>query len=337
MPNNLQPIHGSTDSGKPPRYDFSSNANALGPNPYILKILQTVDPTHYPDPAYTKLHQALANHHQVNPEQVAVGAGASELILRLIRYQSRSANVLTFAHTFGEYQRSAQLAGLAQLQAPTPAAFLANLKQADLAFLCVPNNPTGELYGEDFLQEVAIVATRSRTIVVIDRAYLALSQVQITIPDSFWQLYAPNKAHGMTGIRAGYLIAPESLLAFRNYAPSWVLSVHGEAFLQAALQPASQDWVSQCRPILWAWRDRLGAQLNQLQIDQRWSQANFGLINVSNATQVTQALRHADIRVRDCTSFGLPDRIRISAQPMAAQDALVVALTNLDVRSNDTG
>jgi histidinol-phosphate aminotransferase len=333
MRNNLQPIHGSTDSGPPPQFDFSSNANALGPNPHILKALQSVDPTHYPDPNYTNLHQALANYHQVNPEQVAVGAGASELIFRLSRYQSPSAQVLTFAHTFGEYQRSAQLAGLSQLQAQTPTAFLAHLNRANLAFLCVPNNPTGELYGDDFLQEVASSATRSRTTVVIDRAYLTLSQVQISIPNSFWQLYAPNKAHGMTGIRAGYLIAPESLLEFRNYAPSWVLSVHGEAFLRAVLTPESQDWVNQCCPMLWAWRDRLRDQLTLLNHPQTWSQANFGLIQVGNATQVTQALRHAGIRVRDCTSFGLPDRIRLSAQPVAAQDALIAALTNLDVRS----
>ena len=32
----LRPIHGGTDEGPEPLYDFSTNANALGPNPVAL-------------------------------------------------------------------------------------------------------------------------------------------------------------------------------------------------------------------------------------------------------------------------------------------------------------
>jgi histidinol-phosphate aminotransferase len=325
--------HGSTDAGKTPRFDFSSNANAIGPNPLIREILRDVDPTHYPDPNYTELHQTLAAAYDVKPEQVAIGAGASELILRLVRlvnFQgqsgSRSPAVLTFARTFGEYQRSAQVVGLATITVENEAAFLDALPQAAIAFLCIPNNPTGAIYSPQFLQSVATIAVQTGTIIVADLAYLPLNQIPITIPTPFWRLYAPNKTHGMTGIRAGYVVAPQPLHLLRQLAPAWVLSVYGEAFLRSTLQPAAQAWVAQCLPTLWQWRDRFQQRLTAANFEQSWSQANFGLVNVGNAAIVTAQLRQQDIRVRDCTSFGLPAWIRVSAQTENAQDALLAAL-----------
>ncbi len=324
---NLQPVHGSTDAGAPPQFDFSSNANALGPNPIVLQAVQAANPTHYPDPLYTQLHQEIAAFHQVAPEQVAVGAGASELIVRLMRWERSAGPVLTLAPTFGEYARAARLAGLPLHEAPSQVKFLEQLPLSRLAFLCIPNNPTGVIYDADFLAQVATIAQKTGTIVVADLAYLALTQVEVTIPPGFWRMYAPNKAHGMTGVRAGYLIVPESLIDFRNVAPSWVVSVHGETFLRSALAPAAQAWVKQCCPTLWHWRDQLQAQIQSIGLAQIWSQANFGLINVGNATQITQAIRRQDIRVRDCTSFGLPEWIRVSVQGEAAHRALIATLS----------
>jgi histidinol-phosphate aminotransferase len=74
---------------------------------------------------------------------------------------------------------------------------------------------------------------------------------------------------------------------------------------------------------LWRWRDQLQASVQSIGLAQIWSQANFGLINVGNATQITQALRQQDIRVRDCTSFGLPEWIRVSVQGDVAHAALM--------------
>src|SRR5260370_38207169 len=81
----LRPMHGGTDSMPEPRYDFSSNANPLGPCPSVLAAVRNADVTRYPDPMYTQLRATLANHHRTTPGRIVVGAGASELILRLIR------------------------------------------------------------------------------------------------------------------------------------------------------------------------------------------------------------------------------------------------------------
>src|ERR1700730_17789552 len=85
MPN-LDPVHGGTDSMPDPRYDFSSNANPLGPCPSVLAAVRSADVTRYPDPLYAKLRATLAAQHKTTPDRIVIGAGASELILRLIMH-----------------------------------------------------------------------------------------------------------------------------------------------------------------------------------------------------------------------------------------------------------
>ncbi|MER3480660.1 MAG: aspartate aminotransferase [Meiothermus sp.] len=332
----LRPIHGSTDAGPPPRYDFSTNANAIGPDPHALRAVRAADPSRHPDPLYTHLHQALAAFHRVDPTQVAVGSGSSELIVRLTRWRYLRGPMLILPPTFSEYARAAQPAELPLLQARDPEEFLHLLPRATLAFLCVPNNPTGEVYG--FLQEAAALAEASRTTLVLDLAYFPFLQNPPPLPPSAWRLYGPNKAHGLTGVRAGYLVAPLDLSHFRELAPSWVLSVHGEAFLKAHLESPSQAWVAQTRVTLWQWRTELARGLRGLghpasrrkeRLEVRESPANFLLVRVGAATRVALALREAGLRVRDCTSFGLPEWLRLSAQPPEAQAALLEALSEV--------
>jgi len=320
----LMPVHGGTDSGPTPRYDFSTNANSLGPDPRALAAVQAADPSHYPDPLYTSLHDALAEFHQVPPEHVAVGGGTSELIHHLTRWRYLRGPMLILPPTFSEYARAAQPAELPLLRASSGEAFLRLLPKATLAFLCVPNNPTGEIY--DFIEEAAHIAERHRIALVLDLAYYYLLPDPPRLPSNTWRLYSPNKAHGLTGVRAGYLIAPQSLVHFRNLAPSWVVGVHGEALLRAVMQEASQAWLARSRQELWQLRSQLAEGLRQQGIEVRESPANFLLVKVGRATAVARQLHSMGFRVRDCTSFGLPEWLRLSAQPAAAQAELLEAL-----------
>ncbi|PZA05951.1 histidinol-phosphate transaminase [Meiothermus sp. Pnk-1] len=320
----LRPIHGGPDGGPEPRYDFSTNANALGPDPFALEAIRAADPSRYPDPLYTRLHAELAAHHGVGEGQVAVGSGSSELIHRLVRWRWLRGPMLILPPTFSEYARAAQPAELPLLQAQSPREFLELLPRATLAFLCVPNNPTGEVYS--FLEEAARRAERGKVALVLDLAYHALTQDPPPLPEGTWRLYSPNKAHGLTGVRAAYLLAPHDLAHFRNLAPSWVLSVHGEAFLRAAIQPASQGWLEATRQTLWRWRAELAEGLRALGLEVREGAANFLMVRVGQATAVARALRLRGVRVRDCTSFGLPEWLRLSAQAPEARQALLEGL-----------
>ncbi|TBH20835.1 pyridoxal phosphate-dependent aminotransferase [Thermus thermamylovorans] len=320
----LKPIHGGPDGGPEPLYDFSTNANALGPNPVILEYLRRADPSRYPDPLYRGLRRALAEAHGVPEAQVAVGTGTSELIHRLARWGYLRGPLLLLPPTFSEYARAARALDLPLWEARSPEEFLRLLPRSSLAFLCVPNNPTGEVY--PFLQEAA---ERAGGALVLDLAYYELLEAPLPLPPRAWRLYSPNKAHGLTGVRAGYLLAPLDLDRFQNLAPSWPVSVYGEALLLGHLDPGARAWLERARGELHRLRRELARGLRGLGLEVRESPANFLLVRVGRATEVARALRARGIRVRDATSFGLPEWLRLSAQREEAQEALLEALAEL--------
>ena len=317
------PVHGGTDAGPEPRWDFSTNANALGPCPAVLRAVQAADLSRYPDPRYTSLRAVLAAHHATAPDRIAVGAGASELILRLVR--AVPGPVLVLGPTFSEYARCAGMEGRAVVEAHSPAEFLdLQRRQGGLGFLCWPNNPTGTVWPADF---VAAAAERGR--LVVDLAYAPLCHektIDAAAAAGAVHLHAPNKAFCLTGLRAAYAVVPAGWPALEALAPSWVIGPAGVAFLAAIVTDAAQSWLAECRPVLAAWRRALAEGVAACGPEVQESPVPFLLARVGDAGAVTRRLRAQGVRVRDATSFGLPDWIRLAAAPPVWRDALLAAL-----------
>jgi histidinol-phosphate aminotransferase len=321
----LHPVHGGTDSAAQPRYDFSSNANPLGPCPAVLEEVRRADVTSYPDPFYTRLRESLASHHRVAPERIVVGAGASELILRLI--QRSHGAVQQLAPTFGEYARGALVAGRRLVSASTPSAFLrAQTRHPGIGFICWPNNPTGERCPLEFVRAAAAAGP-----LVIDLAYAAmcdggaLAEIEAAGTRAF-RLYSPNKAYGLTGVRGAYVITPRVDRRLALQAPSWVIGRDAEAMLSASVRPKARVWLERTIPRFAAWRVQLSQSLCECGLLVRESPTTFLMVQVGDATRVTHRLRQQRIRVRDATSFGLNRWIRLSAQGPQARKALLAAL-----------
>jgi histidinol-phosphate aminotransferase len=321
----LHPVHGGTDSIPDPRYDFSSNANPLGPCPSVLAAVRNADVTRYPDPLYTELRATLAAHHRTVPERIVVGAGASELILRLISRIDGAVQQLV--PTFSEYARGARLAGRKLISVRSPAAFLrAQAGHPGLGFVCWPNNPTGDLWSPEFVSAAAAAGP-----LVVDLAYAPLcdaghaAAIEAAAAGAY-RLYSPNKAFGLTGVRGAYLVTPRIDRRLSSAAPSWVIGRDAVALLESAIEPRARTWLAQGMPQVRRWRARLAASLLQFGLPVRESPATFLLAKVGNGTRITAHLRSRDVRVRDCSSFGLRQWIRLSAQPPAAQKALLAAL-----------
>ena len=325
-------VHGGTAAGPPPRFDFSTNANALGPSPPVLEALRDVDPGPYPDPSYTGLRERLAAAHDRSPEEVVVGAGASELIARLVA--TVGGPVALLAPTFGEYRHAAEAAGAAVIETTAASGLLDALPQARLAFWCQPNNPDGTVADAELLDDAARRAQTAGCALVLDLAYAPLSEVPITVPAPAWTLHSPNKAHGVTGVRAGYLLAPvPAATALRQRAPSWIVSSYGQALLRVAATDEGLRWVAETRPTLWAWRDDLARRLRYRGFTVRSGVANFLLTDTAGlgpASKVADRLAEWGVRVRDATSFGLPRHLRLRAHAPDAVGALLDALDALD-------
>jgi histidinol-phosphate aminotransferase len=324
----LAPLHGGTDSLPDPAYDFSSNANSLGPCPWVLAAVRRADVSRYPDPRYAHLRDTLATFHRTTPDRIVVGAGASELILRLIRRLPGFVHQL--APTFSEYARGARIARKRVVSSHTPEGFLrARSKEAGVGFVCWPNNPTGDVWPLDFVAEAA-----ARGPLIVDTAYASLCGEQSRAAleeaaEKAYRLYSPNKAFGLTGVRAAYVIAPRPDETLASLAPSWVIGQDAVNLLEAICEPRACEWLAQGIPRLKRWRTQLARALGELGLEVRESPATFLIARVREATRIASELRGREVRVRDCSSFGLSEWIRVSAQPNAAQKVLLTALKRI--------
>ncbi|HIV71986.1 MAG TPA: pyridoxal phosphate-dependent aminotransferase [Candidatus Aquabacterium excrementipullorum] len=344
--------HGGPDGGPAIAWDFSTNANPLPAPPGVHKALAEADRRHYPDPHYTALRAALARHWHTDPAWVLPTAGSSEAIRRLTLAASLQdvREVWVPEPGYGDYRAAASALGLRVHAYGDAAALLHALQtseQPTLLWLCEPCNPTGMSLPTSFWRALAgIMAVHPKLIVALDRAYEPLrlegtDPVPGDVAGRCWQLWSPNKALGLTGIRAGALQAPvhaaQTLLpAMLNLVPSWVLSAEGVALWHAWCDETTQTWLAQSRATLLAWRGEQQHQLAAVGWQCQASVTPFFLARPSQAVvddavsrrTWLQALRAHGIKLRDTASMGLPGWLRLSTQPFEARQALQHALAH---------
>ena len=312
------PVHGGPDGGLAITHDFSTNANPLGPPPALWQAVLNADRRAYPDPHYGKLRQQLATAHNVEPERILPCAGGSEAIRRitLAAHLQGLREAWVPQPGFGDYALAAEALGMQVM----PYADAAEPREPALVWICEPCNPTG--------------ASRSwaacpGSLVVVDRAYepLRLQGAAPPLPEGAWELHCPNKALGLTGIRAAYLIAPaqdETWARLLSLASSWVLSAEGVEMLAHRHDEATQAWLADSREHLRQWSAAQRRMLGELGWQQADSCTPFWL---AKPPRPLPELRQQGIKLRDATSFGLPGWVRIAALPPASQHALLKALT----------
>lgn len=336
MFSSLVRIHGGADAQGAARFDFSTNSNACGPCPPALAAVQQADATRYPDPSYTDLRERLAHFHGVDPARVVVAGSASAFIFRITAWAGQQGRrksdhtVYVPPHAFGDYAQAARAWGLGITTEPA---------QARLVWCCEPSSPLG-------VAAAPLPELQAHAVVVVDSAYepLRLSGAASFTDDQraqVWQLCSPNKALGLTGVRAAYAIAPvgaeSDALALDALAPSWPLGAHGVALLEAWVQADTQAWLAESLHTLRRWKALQIAMLRDMGWTCMPSDANFfcaqpaqlpNSLGMGDTLWVAELnrLRTAGIKLRDTASFGLPGHARLSVQPPVAQDALRAAL-----------
>ncbi len=321
--------HGGPDGQGVPLHDFSSNSHAGGPCPLALAAVQRADATAYPDAAYTGLRRQLAEFHGVDSQRVVLAGSASEFIFRMtaLAAQAGARSVCLPRHSYGDYAQAAAAWKLPVTALPAP---------AQLRWSCDPSSPLGQAQAPEACAGADVFH-------VLDRAYEPLrldgrSPWQGETLQDVWQLWTPNKALGLTGVRAAYAIAPQRqahhVAQLEALAPSWPVGAHGVAMLQAWVSAEVQAWLADSLPALRQWKAAQIALCESLGWDCLPSEANFFCTRpVSPAglplAQALAALRAHGIKLRDTASFGLAGHVRLSVAAPAAQQALRVAWTGI--------
>lgn len=341
--------HGGPDAMQPVVHDFSTNANPLGPPDEVASAVGRANRRRYPDPDYAALRTALAGWHGVEPQRVLPTAGTSEAIRRLTLAARLHGLTEVWAPRpgYGDYACAARALSLRVREYGSGDELLRGLgaggscgAEGTLAWICEPNNPTGAGLPTALWTALTQVAgSRHRTVFALDRAYEPLRLVgSDPVPAEFaqraWQCLSPNKALGLTGVRAGYLLAPvEDPMGLQDsmgsLAPSWVLSAEGVALLGAWQSPGVQTWLARCRATLALWSHAQRNALHAFGWVQQPSVVPFWLVRpieqgAALARRLAQ-LRGEGIKLRETSSLGLPGCLRVSAQAPQVQQALVHA------------
>jgi histidinol-phosphate aminotransferase/imidazoleglycerol-phosphate dehydratase/histidinol-phosphatase len=218
---------------------------------------------------YEPLREAIARYHDVGLDQVALGAGSDEFIVLLARIFAEGGTIATVpSYSYSMYRYAALMAGATVIDDPA---------QADLVFVCRPNNPTGELC------DIPDVPGQ----LVIDEAYAQYAGVDALdrIDDGVIVLRTFSKAFGLAGARVGYALATPELTSVitSRQAPLSVSS------LSAALALAALSTPLDMAPVL-AERDRLSKELSELGLTPLASFTNFLFIPMDEPEKFVEQL-----------------------------------------------
>lgn len=326
---------------------LDANENPYGPAPAVLEALAEYHYYHiYPDPEQGELRAALSDYVDVPAANILPGHGADELLDYLCRIFLKPGDaIVDCPPTFGMYSFDAGLSGGRVLEAWRTDAYEVDAQTietlvaaeppgtAKLLFLTSPNNPTGNWLSDADLERLLALPL----LVVLDEAYVEFADqpsraAWVLQHENLVVLRTFSKAAGIAGLRLGYGICPEWLMAtlwkFKQpYNVNVAAAVAGLASLRHIEQVrAAVDKIK-------AERERLYGGLAEVPYLRPYpSQSNFILCDVveREAGALKQDLEQKGILVRYYRKPRLENCIRISVGRPDQTDRLLAALHELN-------
>jgi histidinol-phosphate aminotransferase len=314
---------------------MASNENPFGPSPKAVKAMQAVlaESNFYPNNDAIELRQKLAEHHNIQPEQIVPTAGSTALLGIVARtLLSPGLNAVTSERSFIVYPIATQAAGGQLIQVPMRSdgfdlnAIAAAVDQhTRIIYISNPNNPTGTLVpGQEldrFLDKVP-----EHVIVILDEAYYDFAQYFAAIRSVDYShaldyvnqgrkvmvLRTFSKAHGLAGVRVGYGIGPAELMSyFARMRTTFSVSVLAQAAALAALDDEAHIQKTLKNNVEQA--ERLFASITELGYHPVPTWANFLYCELGDdAAAVAKRLQAEGVIVRPLGPWGAPTAIRIT-------------------------
>jgi histidinol-phosphate aminotransferase len=317
--------------GKPPgAVVLASNESPYGLLPGVAETLAEAagGVSRYPDLHPVSLVGALAAHHGVEPDRIAVGAGSSEVCGQLLHTVVGPGDEVVFGwRSFEAYPILTAVAGGTAVRVPLrehaldlDAMAAAITERTRLVFVCNPNNPTSTALGARALTEFADRVPRD-VLIVVDEAYREYADPAL-VPDGLALLGdRPNvavlrtfsKAYGLAGLRVGYCVAPPGIAAHvrRTQVPFSVSALAQRAAVVALGEGAE---VARRASLTVAERDRVTGELRALGHEVPDSRANFVWLPLGeDSADFARHCADGKVMVRPFTgegvrvTIGLPD------------------------------
>ncbi|GAB0103685.1 aminotransferase class I/II-fold pyridoxal phosphate-dependent enzyme [Nocardia sp. JMUB6875] len=292
----------------------------------------------YPEFLPQRLPRLIAERLGCAPDAIAVGAGATGVIMHIVQeFGSGGAEVVMATPTFDGFPILTTMAGGRPIAVPLTGSGCQDLaalaaavtERTRLVVVCSPHNPTGTLVPpaefEAFLREIPAAIT-----VVLDEAYVDFV-AESERADVFALLDRhPNllvlrtfsKAYGLAALRVGYAIGDPRLI---ERISRWQLPFGMTALAEVAVRACyeAEAEIEARIAVLGEHRTRLTTGLRELGLCVPDSYANFSYLTLPgpDADRVATALAGADIHVKT-----YPTGIRITVGDRAATDAVLATV-----------
>jgi threonine-phosphate decarboxylase len=329
--------------------DFSASINPLGPPSSAREafINSYEEISRYPDPYGEKLKEALAERHRMQPGEVLVGNGSTQLIY-LLCAALRPRTALVMGPAFSEYTNALALVGAdvrrlsltedSSFQCSTEKLMAAWEHNCDLLVLATPNSVTGQLIPKTEIENIARLALIRKRFVVVDEAFMDFVEdesVKMLVRHNPFLivLRSLTKYYALPGLRLGYLIGEANRVAqLAAYQEPW--SVNGPAMSVALGCLADVGFAAKTERWLEREREFLFNRLRTLKgIYPFPSRANFLLVKIVkhgvDALQLRSFLLRKKLLIRACNSFSElgGDYFRVAVRQRKDNRRLLAALS----------
>jgi histidinol-phosphate aminotransferase len=212
---------------------LASNENPLGPSPRAQEAIRRfLDRLHfYPDGGGFYLRRRLAELHELEMNQIILGAGSTDLIELVGKtFLTAADEAITSESAFYMYRLAVEDLGAALTQVPMreqtfdlAAIAHAVTTRTKVIYLGNPNNPTGTMFTIEEMDRF-LEAIPPRVLVVLDEAYheyvdradYSRSVDYVREGRNILVLRTFSKVHGLAGIRLGYGMGHPELISTLN-------------------------------------------------------------------------------------------------------------------------
>jgi histidinol-phosphate/aromatic aminotransferase/cobyric acid decarboxylase-like protein/GNAT superfamily N-acetyltransferase len=282
-------------------------------------LLRTSPPT-----ACEGLIETIAAARGVNPANLLVGAGSSDLIFRALpRWLDRSSRVLLLDPTYGEYAHVLEKVIGCQVdrltlrrecgyQVPVDALETALTVPYDLVVLVNPNSPTGRHLNAETLAPLLKDANPATRIWVdetyVDFVHSAQSLERIAAQsENVIVCKSMSKAYALSGARVAYLCAgAHQLEELRAFTPPWAVSLPAQVAAVRALEAPGYYFARWLETAVL--RGKLAQELEDIGLEVLPGSANFLLCHLPEdgptAADVVARCREQGLFLRDAARMG---------------------------------
>lgn len=295
----------------------------------------------YPDPHQKALKAKVAEIKGISADSLFIGNGSDEAIDLVYRVfcEPGKSNTVSIAPSYGMYEVAAAVNDVefrkVQLRPDssmdTEAMLAATDSKTRLMFICSPNNPTGNSFPAEQIEELL---ERFGGVVVLDEAYIdfsvrpSLASLVKRYPNLI-VLQTLSKAWGMAGLRIGLAVADPAVISLMSKVKyPYNINVVAQKMALMKLDEAAKD---KAVAEIVGQRFRLEKELRKCpEVKGIYSSdANFLLVRFDNPDEVYGRLLAGGVIVRNRSKVpGCEGCLRITVGAPAENDRLLRLLAS---------